>query len=148
MQAYTLNKGHHGRATVKANLHAFIDRLPDTKSWKVEIKEARPERTDSQLGALFGVAYDAIMDATGLQGDAEKKQLHRDFCALFFGEVDAGLGRTKPKRTTTTNERGERDVIDTKTMAEFYDFIQRTAAGYGIDVPSPDPLWRDQRRAA
>ena len=148
MQAYTLNKGHHGRATVKANLHAFIDRLPDTKSWKVEIKEARPERTDSQLGALFGVAYDVIMEATGLQGDAEKKQLHRDMCGDFFGWADGGLGRAKPKRTTTTNEHGDRDVIDTQTMAAFYDFIQRKAAEFGIDVPAPDPLWHEHRRAA
>lgn len=127
---------------------AFIERLPDSKSWKVEISEARPERSRDQNAAVFGLAYDAIMIATGLQGDAEKKQLHRDFCGEFFGWVDAGVGRRKPKRTTTTNERGERDVIDTTTMAQFYDFIQRKAAEFGIDVPDPDPLWRDQRHAA
>ncbi|GLQ96429.1 hypothetical protein [Dyella mobilis] len=145
---YVLRKKHPGRDNVKSNLHAFVDRLPDTKSWKVEIKEARPERSLDQNAAMYGVAYDVIMAATGLQGDAEKKQLHRDFCGEFFGWVDAGLSRRRPRRTTTTNECGERDVIDTVTMSQFYDFIQRKAAEFGIDVPDPDPFWRERAKAA
>lgn len=147
-QSYVLRKGHPGRQTVKANLHAFIDRLPDGKSWHIEIKEARNERTLDQNAAMFGVAYETIMEATGLQGDAEKKQLHRDFCGDFFGWVDGPLGQQRPRRTTTTNERGDREVIDTRTMADFYDFIQRRAAEFGIDVPAPDPLWWRQQNCA
>jgi hypothetical protein len=58
------------------------------------------------------------------------------------------MGHRRPVRTTTTNEAGERDVVDTVTMARMYDFIQRTAAGYGIDVPSPDPMWSQRERLA
>lgn len=147
-QTYVLNKGHRDRERVKTNLLAFIARLPETKSWKFVITEARPERSLDQNAAMFGVAYDAIMDATGLAGDSEKKQLHRDFCGDYFGWVDAGVGRRRPKRTTTTNEHGERDVIDTAMMSDFYSFIQRKAAEFGIDVPDPNPFWREHRRAA
>lgn len=142
-ETYVLNKGHPLRAQVKANLHAMIDRLPESKSWRVEIRVAHRERTDKQLGALFGVAYDRIMAATGLQGDFEKRKLHRDFCGDFFGWVDGPLGKPRPRRTTTTDEHGEESRIDTMTMADFYDFIQRRAAEFGIDVPDPDPLWRE-----
>lgn len=140
-QAYALHKGDHRRDMVRANLHAFIDRLPASKSWRIEIKELRKERSLDQNAAVFGVAYAAIMAASGLEGDKEREQLHRDFCGDFWGWTTGPMGHRRPVRTTTRNERGERDVIDTETMARFYDFIQRTAAEYGIDVPDPDPLW-------
>lgn len=139
-QTYALHKGDDRRFHVLANLHAFIDRLPLSKSWHIEIKELRKERTLNQNAAMFGVAYAAIMEATGLQGDAEQRQLHSDFCGEFFGWAEGPLGQRRPVRTTTSNERGERDVIDTATMADFYVFVQRRAAEYGIDVPDPDPL--------
>lgn len=147
MQRYTLNAKGPERAQVLANAHAFLDRLPVNRSWRVEIREARRERSLDQNAATFGVAYAAIMEAVGLEGEDDRKQLHRDFCGDFFGWVDGPLGRQRPRRTTTTNERGERDVIDTETMARFYDFIQRQAAQYGIDVPDPNPFWRDGRGA-
>ncbi len=139
-QTYALHKGDDRRCHVLANLHAFIDRLPLSKSWRIEIKELRKERTLEQNAAMFGVAYAAIMEATGVQGDAEQRQLHNDFCGEYFGWTEGPLGQRRPVRTTTTNERGERDVIDTARMADFYAFVQRRAAEYGIDVPDPDPL--------
>jgi len=148
MQKYVLNANGSERAQVLANAHAFIDRLPATKSWRIEIREARRERSLDQNAAMFGVAYAAIMDAVGLEGEEDRKQLHRDFCGDFFGWVDGPLDRPRPRRTTTTNERGERDVIDTETMTRFYEFIQRRAAEYGIDVPDPDPFWQERRSAA
>lgn len=141
-QSYALHKGDDRRDLVRANLHAFIDRLPVAKSWRIEVKELRKERTLDQNNAMFGVAYAAIMHASGLQGDEERKQLHRNFCGDFFGWISGPCGQRRPVRTTTTNERGERDLVDTQKMAEMYEFIQRTAAEYGIDVPAPDPLWR------
>ena len=140
-QTYALHKLCPRRDLVRANLHAFIDRLPLEKSWRIEIKELRKERSLRQNSALFGVAYPIIMAATGLQGDADMAQLHRDFCGDFFGWTDGPLGHRKPIRTTTTNERGERELIDAATMAQFYAFVQRKAAEFGIDVPDPDPLW-------
>ena len=143
-QTYALHKGDQRRDLVRANVHAFIDRLPPAKSWRIEVKELRKERSLDQNAAMFGVAYAAIMEATGLEGDEERKQLHHDFCGDFFGWVSGPMGHRRPVRTTTRNERGERELIDTATMARFYEFIQRRAAEYGIDVPDPDPLWNEQ----
>lgn len=140
-QIYVLNANHPSRAQVLANLHAFVDRLPQDKAWRVEISRAHDRRSAKQNRAMWGVAYDVIMEATGLQGEDERKQLHRTFCGDFFGWTDGAMGMRKPVRTTTTNELGEKDPIDTATMAAFYDFIQRKAADFGIDVPDPDPLW-------
>src|SRR5690348_12242144 len=115
-QKYTLNAGDKWRPNVLRNLLEYLHQLPTNKSFRIEIREQRKERTLDQNAATFGVAYAAIMEATGLEGDADRKQLHRDFCGDFFGWIDGPLGHRKPVRTTTTNEHGERDVIDTATM--------------------------------
>jgi len=135
-QTYILTKSHRLRDQIKTNLHAFIDRLPETKSWKVEIKEARKERTDPQNHALFGVAYPALEAATGFTKD----ELHTAFCKRFFGTVEVeifGQVETRPYRTTTTGPDGKRDVIDAAKFSDFYAMVQMVGAEAGIDVPSP-----------
>lgn len=136
---YQLNANGPERSTVLANAHAFLDRLPRNKSWKIEIKEARRERTDPQNHALFGVAYPALEEATGYTKD----ELHEAFCRKFFGSTQIeimGQAVSRPFRTTTTNEHGERDVMPAADFARFYDMVQQVGAEAGIDVPSPDPL--------
>lgn len=138
-QRYTLHADDANRPLVLSNIHAFLDRLPDSKSWRIEIREYKPDRSDKQNRALWGVAYPAIMEATGLQGEREKEQLHRQMCGEFFGWKDHALLGRVPVRTTTVNEHGERDLVDSAVMAEFYGFVQRIGAEFGIDVPSPEP---------
>lgn len=145
-QTYQLNANGPERADVLLNAVGFMKRLPLDKSWVIEVKPFHKVRTKDQNAATFGLAYRVIMEATGLQGEAERKQLHRNFCGDFFGWVDGPLGQPKPLRTTTTNAKGEREVIDTVTMAALYDFIQRKAAEFGIDVPSPDPRYGQRER--
>jgi hypothetical protein len=144
-QTYVLNASGRERPQVLANIHAFVDRLPVSKSWRVEIKQARKERSDPQNHALFGVAYPVLEQATGYSKD----ELHEAFCKRFFGSVDRevmGQVISKPYRTTTMNERGERDVMPAADFARFYDLVQHVGAEAGIDVPSPDPLWNEIRR--
>lgn len=146
-QKFTLNAGGPERDQVRANAHAFIDRLPDHKSWRIEVTEARKERTPPQNAALWGVAYPALTEATGYTAE----ELHHEFCGRFFGwEIVTIFGqqRRRPRRTTTTNERGERDVIPTGDFARFYDFVQQMGAEADIDVPSPDPFHGEARWAA
>ncbi len=107
--------------------------------------EAKRERSQSQLGALFGVAYKILMREIGLRGEREKAELHDTFCGEFWGWrtiTVMGVLRQVPTRTTTTNEHGVRDVISTREQIDFYEFIQQRAAGMGWDIPDPDPLWR------
>ena len=107
--------------------------------------EAKRERSLSQLGALFGVAYKILMREIGLRGEREKAELHDTFCGEYWGwrtvEV-MGVRRQMPKRTTTTDEQGKRDVISTREQIDFYEFIQQRAAGMGWDIPDPDKNWR------
>ena len=48
MQRYQLNANGPERPQVLANAHAFLDRLPPNKSWRIEVKEARKERSGDQ----------------------------------------------------------------------------------------------------
>lgn len=143
-QRFVLHKDHPDRKQVAENLHAFIDRLPLNRSWKCTIEPYQPTRTAKQRRSLFGAAYGPIMEFMGLQGSDDKAELHRFMCRKFFGERLDVLGRPVPIRTTTRNERGERDEITTKVALEMYAFIQRIAAEQGIDVPDPDPFWREK----
>ena len=137
-QSYVLHKSDPRRDAIRANLHAFVDRLPETKSWRVDVKEYRKDRTDAQNAALFGVAYPAFRD-TGYTPD----ELHDAFCRRFFGTVEREvMGETVvvPRRTTTRDSRGARDVISRDDFSDFYRMVQQVGAEAGIDVPDPDPM--------
>ena len=147
MQRYVLNANGSERAQVLANLIAFAQRLPASKSWKVEIKEARKERTHPQNAALWGVAYPALVKATGYTPD----ELHEAFCKRFFGtetKVVMGEQVSRPIRTTTTDANGEPDIMPTVDFADFYAMVQQVGAEAGVDVPDPDPLHNERRFAA
>lgn len=141
VQRYILHANDPGRAGVLARLHEFLERLPASKSYTIEARLYYKTRTLKQGSALFGVAYDAIMAACGLRGAKEKEALHEFFCEQFFGTVETPYGGKRARRTTTTNERGEKEVIDSKTFSDMYAFIQQYMAERGVDVPDPDPLW-------
>ena len=137
-QSYILHKSDSRRDGIRANLHAFVDRLPETKSWRVEVKEYRKDRTDAQNAALFGVAYPAFRD-TGYTPD----ELHDALCRRFFGTIERQvMGETvvAPRRTTTRDSRGARDVISREVFSDFYRMVQQIGAEVGIDVPDPDPM--------
>lgn len=137
-QKHILHKGDAGRAQVLANLHAFLDRLPDTQSWSIEVKRYVKERTDPQNRALFGVAYPILRDHIGT---ATVDELHLECCERFFGTVDVVvLGRTtkRPYRTTTTGPDGKRDVIPWDQFSAFYAMVQQIGAELGLYIPEPE----------
>lgn len=122
-----------------ASVERFLRQAMPGKKLLVEVKAYRPERSPAQNNSLFGVAYPPLMEFMGLAGDEEKQELHRDFCGEFFGWVASPLGNgRKPKRTTTRDEYGNRDVLDTSRMQEFYEFVQRKGSEIGCYVPSPN----------
>lgn len=124
------------RDRVQANLVDFLSKLPANKSWTVEIKQFRKERSNEQNAALFGVAYQYFAPLGFTPDD-----IHEFMCMRFFGTVERefmGQVVLKPFRTTTRNERGERDVLDSKTFSMFYQAVQQAGAEAGIYVPDPD----------
>jgi len=121
----------------KAGLLAFLDRIPMARKWKVTVDLYKKTRSNPQNNSLWGVAYPAIREATG----NEAQDLHDLFCGEFFGWVEyevLGKKKKRPRRTTTTDENGKRAVLTTLEFMDFYEFIQRTAAEYGVHVPSPN----------
>lgn len=124
-----------------ASLAALLRHYLPGKPVEVRVRQVRRERSNLQARALWGCAYKALREQTGNDAD----DLHTYFCGEFFGwrEYDLmGQRRKRPVRTTTTDEDGRRDVITTREMADFYEFIQRRSAEVGYDVPDPDPMWR------
>jgi hypothetical protein len=127
------------------DLAEFIWGLPEDKAWLVEIKRLIKERTSPQNAALWGCAYRHITEETG----NDPNDLHETFCGEFFGwkEVEImGRSTLKPVRTTTVDESGKRDVISTEKLSDFYTFIQAKAAEYGVNVPDPDPNWKERMK--
>jgi hypothetical protein len=130
---------------IQANAVAFLGRLPLEKGWKIEVTQWKKERTQKQDNSLWGVAYPPIKKVTGYDVD----ELHTAMCGKFFGWVDIeimGEARRRPFRTTTRDERNERDVLGRDRFSEFYAMVQREGAKIGIDVPDPDPFWNEKEK--
>lgn len=134
------------RAQDVASLSRLLLALLPESYLTVTAEPYKKERTAKQRASLFGVAYASLMPQMGLRGAAEKDELHRFFCCEYWGTKATVFGERIPIRTTTTDERGQRDVISTREQLALYAFIQQRAAEHGFDVPDPDPMWRDRAR--
>jgi hypothetical protein len=140
------------RDEILARMVRFVHQLDAAKAWEWTCAPYKRKRSVSQNNALFGVAYPPIMEHCGLRGERDREDLHSYFCGEFWGWVEydlLGKRKHRPKRTTTTNEDGKRDVISTTEFMDFYAFVQQRAAEQGILVPDPDPEWfmKDKKAA-
>lgn len=140
MTKFHLNAKHANRPKVEDNACAFIRELPKDRDWVIRIE--KPEYSQKQRRSIFGPAYKALMEFSGLEGEDDKRELHRFMLCEYFGYTVNAFGIRKPKRTTTTDEAGQRNPIDVETAAKFYEFLQRKGADMGCDVPDPDPMKR------
>ena len=119
---------------------AVLSALPKDIDIELRISEAKKDRTDSQNAALHGVAYKALSDFTGFT----VPELHEVCLRGYFGvkEVEImGEIVKRPRRTTTTDENGDRNKLSTVEFNAFYAFIQQKGSEIGCWVPDPDPLW-------
>lgn len=133
-----------------ARIVSFLRAALPGKPLRVDIKEAKASRSQDQNAALWGVAYPPLMAHMGLRGAEECEELHATMCGLYFGWRETEIcGHTvrKPKRTTTRDEQGKRDLIDKARMADFYAFVQQRGAEVGCYVPDPDPAHGIKGRA-
>ena len=134
---YTVNSINAACAAVQA----VVPDLDDPQ-FEVVIRHHKKDRSLAQNHSLFGVAYPPLMEHMGMRGDADRKDLHTYFCGEYFGWVDYTIldkRKQRPKRTTTRDEEGKRDLLDTVAMADFYSFVQQRGAEHGVDVPDPQP---------
>ena len=137
-QRFILHAMDTNRVPILANAHRFLDSLPASKSWRIEVAQHTKSRTPPQCRYLNGVAYKLIGDALGFERDDISEYL----CGEFFGWREKALpgGRSEqvPIRTTTTDEDGKRAVLSVKQFAEYVEFCQRYAAEHGVFVPDPN----------
>ena len=146
-----------GRETVIRRIFAELSALKPGKAYRVVVKEDTDDRTVQQCRYLNGVAYKLLSDFTGYERDPISEYL----CGLYWGWKQVRVPRTpsnpkgiedKPIRTTTTDENGDRDVLDMQKFWEYVEFVQRFGAKHGVVIPDPDPsynkLQRPERRVA
>ncbi len=131
----------------------FLSGLAEGKAWRVEITEARSERSIQQCRYLNGVAYKIIGEATGYERDEISEYL----CGAFWGWREKRVPKkpsclsgveSVPVRTTTTDEFGKRRVLDKQEFSDYVAFVQRFAASKGIHVPDPDADYELHQEAA
>jgi hypothetical protein len=129
---------------VQGNAIQYIYGLDPSRHWKVEITQQRDERSLAQNNALFGVMYPPLMEFIGLRGRRESEELHEYFCGEYFGWHEyeiMGKRKARPRRTTTTDEAGKRDVLSTVAFMDFCEFVKQRAAEQGCVLPDPDPMY-------
>ena len=102
------------------------------------------ERSHPQCRYLNGVAYKLLSDATGYERD----EISEFCCGMYFGWIEKKCPKTPanpkgiksvPRRTTTTDENGERDVLSKTDFADYVARVQRFGAKHGVLIPDPDP---------
>lgn len=143
MSTYVLEPTNKHRSSILENLKRFLDSLDPAKAWEITIERFTKERTIPQNKALFGMAYPLLREATGYDVGV----MHSQFCKKFFGEVTikGPFGtETAPRRTTTTDELGKRDVIPWDEFQKFFEMVQRYGAEASVFIPDPDKFWRER----
>jgi hypothetical protein len=137
MAEFILHASDANRPRVLYNAVDFITALDQAKSWRVEVKQYRRPRTCAANAYHFGVVLPTIVRELGHTQD----DWHEMFCGEFFGwrHVEIGARQiSRPIRTTTTDETGRRDVLDTSRFWTFVEFAIRQAGAAGVYIPGPN----------
>lgn len=151
-QSFTLPKGMNWAGRI-AGITRHLATLAIGKNWEVLVREKRSSRSDAQNNYLNGVAYRIIGDAIGYERDDVSEFL----CGTYWGwkekrvpkkpGCESGIEQV-PRRTTTRDENGHRDVLGKIAFADYVAFVQRFAAKRNIYVPDPDPDYAEHQEAA
>ncbi len=100
-------------------------------------------RSNEQNALLFGVIYPPIADAMGYEVGGDNG-IHAFMCGTHFGWVDRSVPKTPrnpdgvasfPRRTTTRDEHGKRNVLKKDEFSKFIDTVERIAAKAGVFIP-------------
>ena len=133
------------REPVVSRLAKFLLSLPAAKAWRVTVDEAKSARSVQQNNYLHGVCYKRLSDAIGY----EPEEVAEYLCGTYFGWAEKRVPKkpsnpegieSVPRRTTTKDEMGKRDVLGKMAFAEYVAFIQRFAISKGVHIPDPDEI--------
>lgn len=153
-QAFILQKvaaGDPRRIRDIARVVEALESLPYEKAYRIEPEEWKAERTEGVNAYYWSTVNKMIGQAWGFPA----AEIHESMCGLHFGWVEKPCPPTPlnqkglesvPRRTTTTDENGQRSVL--KGM-EFWEFIETCrqfgAERLGIYIPDPDPMYKINR---
>ncbi len=119
-----------GQSSKKAVID-YVERLPDGKSYTVEIKLKRKRRSTNQ-NRTYWLWLTCIMDETG----EHKDRLHEFFKQHFLG-VDEHWAFDKYQVVIPRSTAG----LDTKQMTDYLERVQQFASSeLGIVLPNPEDL--------
>lgn len=145
------------RAVRIQRIAARLADVPLDEMWHLILQPFKHERTNQQNRYLRGVATKMLADHIGY----EEHEMHTQLCGLHFGwKLEACMPtpnnpkgiRDVPMRTTTTDENGDRDVLNKRDFWDYVEFVQRFGAEHGVVIPDPDPNyfrreWQQERAA-
>jgi hypothetical protein len=132
-------------------VHALED-LPEDKSWRVSIEEAKSTRSIQANAYYWGVVVEMMSESTGY----ESEEIHEYLCGARWGWKDKRVPKTPrnpdgiesvPVRTTTMDENGKRSVLGIVQFMEFTEFARRFAA-QKLNLFIPDPNYAHEEQAA
>lgn len=126
MKSFVTPNGTHA-------LLQFIEANQDKRLlW--EVKPYKKPRTLGMNAYHFSQVITPLANYIG----ESPEETHRNLCGLYWGWVEKDLGGglvlRKPRRTTTTNEHGERDVVPWEVMSDFIEFCKAKAAEIGCPL--------------
>lgn len=144
MKEFIIPGGKGRTAAIQLVMDTLL-KLDPKVFWKVEVSESKRTRSDIQNAYLWAVPNKMISEVTGY----EATEVHEYLCGQHWGWKDKRVPKTPhnpkgiesvPRRTTTRNEEGKRDVLKTKAFSDYVDFVQRFAAQkLDLVIPDPDP---------
>lgn len=144
---FILDPKHPHRAQVVANAQAFIAGLDPGKAWAIEVKSHRKARSCEANAYHWGVVLPTLVRELGNSTD----DWHEYMCGEYFGWRQLELGGrqiSRPVRTTTTDQDGRRDVLDTRAFWLFVDFCMLRAGAAGVYIPQPNERDNSSHSAA
>lgn len=116
---------------------SFLQKLAVEKpqqKWSVKIEEAKRARSLGSNNFYWGFVVTPMAEALGYS----ENEMHDELLGSYFGWVQKefrGHVRDVPRRTTTTNENGERDVLTGERMRLYMAHCQKIAAEMGVCLP-------------
>ena len=136
-----------GRELMIAGLAKMLTTIFPGKPVRVTVEIAQPDKTPKQNAYLWAVPYKMLSEHTGF----EVEEISEYLCGMHFGWKEKKLpgGRTVevPRRTTTKDENGERDVLKFDDFWKYVRWIQRVGDNQGIRIPDPDKNYKIARQA-
>ncbi len=124
------------RYFVLGRIRVFISSLACDKTWHIQINEWKGTRSQQQNRALWGLAYATILKEGGeAMAGWDAEDLHEYFLGEKWGWEVAELFGKKRQRPIRRSSK-----LNKQEFAEFFDFVQRKAAEFGVFIPDPDPM--------